>query len=64
MNPDQQSDLDLQEQCDLGPHCFSKRLQKYFSKRQKHTTFCDICFWFNKWEFSVGMCMFIRSRFS
>ena len=33
VDPDQTVPLDL--------HCLPKRLQKYFSRRQKHTTFCD-----------------------
>ena len=29
----------LQEQSDLGSHCLTKRLLKYFNRRQKQTTF-------------------------
>ena len=29
----------LQEQSDLGPHCWTKRLLKHFSRRQKQMTF-------------------------
>ena len=32
----------LQEQSDIGLHCLSKRLLKYFNRRQKQTTFVVI----------------------
>ena len=32
----------IQEQSDLGPHCLPQRLLKYFSRREKQTTFVAI----------------------
>ena len=45
-------DLDP-EQSVLDLHCLSKRLQIYFSRRQKYTTFVVCALRVNECEFSV-----------